>query len=58
MKYSLDISPRNWNLFSVNAFLAATAAYQLARKINKDFIEVGCPRSTAKYSTVQHSTAQ
>lgn len=40
MKYSLDITPRNWNLFSVNAFLAATAAYQLARKLNKDYIEV------------------
>lgn len=36
MKYSLDVIPKNWNLFSVNAFLASTAAYQLSRKAFAD----------------------
>ena len=40
MKYSMDVIPKNWNLFSVNAFLAATAAFQLARKLNADYGEV------------------
>ena len=43
MKYSMDVLPKNWNLFSVNMFLAATAAFQLARKINADYGEV-CSR--------------
>lgn len=30
-RYSLVIIPKNWNLFSVNVFVAATSIYQLAR---------------------------
>ncbi|KER29018.1 hypothetical protein T265_04307 [Opisthorchis viverrini] len=31
-RYSLVITPKNWNLFSVNIFVAATGLYQLGRK--------------------------
>ncbi|TGZ71779.1 hypothetical protein CRM22_002478 [Opisthorchis felineus] len=31
-RYSLVIIPKNWNLFSVNIFVAATGLYQLGRK--------------------------
>ncbi|XP_017485673.1 PREDICTED: mitochondrial pyruvate carrier 2-like [Rhagoletis zephyria] len=30
-RYSLVIIPKNWSLFSVNIFVAATQAYQIAR---------------------------
>ncbi len=30
-RYSLVITPKNWNLFSVNVFVAATGIYQLSR---------------------------
>lgn len=30
-RYSLVITPKNWNLFSVNVFVACTGIYQLAR---------------------------
>ena len=30
-RYSLVITPKNWNLFSVNVFVAATGFYQLSR---------------------------
>lgn len=30
-RYSLVITPKNWSLFSVNVFVAATGIYQLAR---------------------------
>lgn len=30
-RYSLVITPKNWNLFSVNIFVACTGIYQLAR---------------------------
>lgn len=30
-RYSLVIIPKNWNLFSVNIFLAFTGLYQLGR---------------------------
>lgn len=30
-RYSLVIIPKNWSLFSVNVFVAATSIYQLAR---------------------------
>ncbi|KAM3174905.1 hypothetical protein ACTXT7_009594 [Hymenolepis weldensis] len=30
-RYSLVIKPKNWNLFSVNVFVAATGIYQLCR---------------------------
>ncbi|EFN84542.1 Brain protein 44, partial [Harpegnathos saltator] len=30
-RYSLAIIPKNWNLFSVNLFVACTAIYQVSR---------------------------
>lgn len=36
MKYSLDITPKNYNLMSVNCVMAATGLYQLYRKISHD----------------------
>merc|ERR1711915_33224 len=33
-RYSLVITPKNWNLFSVNMFVAATGLYQVFRYIN------------------------
>ncbi|XP_045196260.1 uncharacterized protein LOC123551406 [Mercenaria mercenaria] len=33
-RYSLVITPKNWNLFCVNIFVAATGLYQLARIYN------------------------
>ncbi|PAA68931.1 hypothetical protein BOX15_Mlig029984g3, partial [Macrostomum lignano] len=33
-RYSMVIVPKNWNLFSVNIFVAATGLYQLARIVN------------------------
>ncbi|CAH0389733.1 unnamed protein product [Bemisia tabaci] len=33
-RYSLVIIPKNWSLFSVNVFVAATSLYQLSRAIN------------------------
>jgi hypothetical protein len=36
MKYSLDITPKNYNLMSVNAVMAATGLYQLYRKMKHD----------------------
>ncbi|XP_020280260.1 mitochondrial pyruvate carrier 4-like [Pseudomyrmex gracilis] len=32
-RYSLAIIPKNWNLFSVNLFVACTAIYQVARAL-------------------------
>ncbi|XP_066591110.1 uncharacterized protein [Prorops nasuta] len=32
-RYSLVIIPKNWNLFSVNLFVACTALYQVARAV-------------------------
>ncbi|KAJ6292303.1 hypothetical protein OIU78_024475 [Salix suchowensis] len=32
-RYSTVITPKNWNLFSVNVAMAATGIYQLSRKI-------------------------
>lgn len=32
-RYSLVIIPKNWSLFSVNVFVAATSLYQLSRAI-------------------------
>ncbi|KYM96415.1 PREDICTED: mitochondrial pyruvate carrier 3-like [Cyphomyrmex costatus] len=32
-RYSLVITPRNWNLFSVNLFVAFTAIYQITRAL-------------------------
>ena len=36
MKYSLDITPKNYNLMSVNAVMAATGLYQLYRRFQHD----------------------
>ncbi|CAL1354102.1 unnamed protein product [Linum trigynum] len=32
-RYSMAITPKNWNLLSVNVCLAGTGLYQLSRKI-------------------------
>uniref|UniRef100_A0A1B6C219 Mitochondrial pyruvate carrier n=1 Tax=Clastoptera arizonana TaxID=38151 RepID=A0A1B6C219_9HEMI len=32
-RYSLVIIPKNWSLFSVNIFVAATSLYQLSRAV-------------------------
>lgn len=36
-RYSLVITPKNWNLFSVNVAMAGTGIYQLSRKIRNDY---------------------
>ncbi|CAN4126940.1 unnamed protein product [Withania somnifera] len=36
-RYSLVITPKNWNLFSVNVAMAGTGLYQLSRKIRDDY---------------------
>ncbi|KFK28802.1 hypothetical protein AALP_AA7G050100 [Arabis alpina] len=36
-RYSMVITPKNWNLFSVNVAMAGTGMYQLVRKIKNDF---------------------
>ncbi|KAH6826916.1 hypothetical protein C2S53_009152 [Perilla frutescens var. hirtella] len=36
-RYSTVITPKNWNLFSVNIVMAGTGIYQLARKIRRDY---------------------
>ncbi|KAJ8468095.1 hypothetical protein OPV22_030647 [Ensete ventricosum] len=36
-RYSTVITPKNWNLFSVNVAMAGTGIYQLARKIRHDY---------------------
>ncbi|XP_071136148.1 uncharacterized protein [Mytilus edulis] len=33
-RYSTVITPKNWNLFTVNIFVGATGLYQLSRIIN------------------------
>lgn len=38
-RYSTQIIPVNYNLLSVNAFMAATGLYQLTRKIRADYFE-------------------
>ncbi|KAK9209790.1 hypothetical protein WN944_002158 [Citrus x changshan-huyou] len=36
-RYSMVITPKNWNLFSVNVAMAGTGLYQLSRKIKQDY---------------------
>ncbi|KAH7837499.1 hypothetical protein Vadar_014557 [Vaccinium darrowii] len=36
-RYSTVITPKNWNLFSVNVAMAGTGIYQLSRKIQHDY---------------------
>jgi hypothetical protein len=37
-RYSMVITPKNWNLFSVNVAMACTGIYQLSRKIQQDYL--------------------
>jgi hypothetical protein len=36
MRYSLAITPVNYNLFAVNGAMAITGSYQLSRKLTAD----------------------
>ncbi|XP_015866017.1 mitochondrial pyruvate carrier 4 [Ziziphus jujuba] len=36
-RYSMVITPKNWNLFSVNIVMAGTGLYQLSRKLGHDY---------------------
>ncbi|KAF4379249.1 hypothetical protein G4B88_010643 [Cannabis sativa] len=36
-RYSTVITPKNWNLFSVNVAMAGTGLYQLYRKVQHDY---------------------
>ncbi|MCO5602234.1 hypothetical protein L7F22_056362 [Adiantum nelumboides] len=36
-RYSTVITPKNWNLLSVNVAMAATGIYQLSRKVMQDY---------------------
>ncbi|KAH7655739.1 Mitochondrial pyruvate carrier protein [Dioscorea alata] len=36
-RYSTVITPKNWNLLSVNVAMAGTGTYQLYRKIRHDY---------------------
>ncbi|KAK3036966.1 hypothetical protein RJ639_030931 [Escallonia herrerae] len=38
-RYSTVITPKNWNLFSVNVAMAGTGIYQLSRKIRHDYFK-------------------
>ncbi|CAD7705437.1 unnamed protein product [Ostreobium quekettii] len=38
-RYSTQIIPVNYNLLSVNMFMAVTGLYQLSRKIRADYFE-------------------
>eukprot|EP01138_Halocafeteria_seosinensis_P005996 gb/GECG01006129.1/.p1 GENE.gb/GECG01006129.1/~~gb/GECG01006129.1/.p1 ORF type:complete len:123 (+),score=7.37 gb/GECG01006129.1/:1-369(+) len=38
-RYSMVITPKNWNLFSVNVFMAATGLYQLTRVAKAKFAD-------------------
>ncbi|KAL2932162.1 Mitochondrial pyruvate carrier 4 [Bienertia sinuspersici] len=38
-RYSTVITPKNWNLFSVNVAMAGTGIYQLTRKIKHDYFQ-------------------
>ncbi|KAK8973669.1 hypothetical protein V6N11_044640 [Hibiscus sabdariffa] len=40
-RYSTVITPKNWNLFSVNVAMAGTGIYQLSRKIKHDYFPEG-----------------
>mmetsp|Transcript_14548 Transcript_14548/g.31678 ORF Transcript_14548/g.31678 Transcript_14548/m.31678 type:complete len:112 (+) Transcript_14548:111-446(+) len=36
-RYSTQITPVNYNLLAVNAFMAVTGMYQLSRKLNHEY---------------------
>ncbi|KAK2992232.1 hypothetical protein RJ640_005719 [Escallonia rubra] len=38
-RYSTVITPKNWNLLSVNVAMAGTGIYQLSRKIRHDYFK-------------------
>ncbi|KAH7569391.1 hypothetical protein JRO89_XS06G0154100 [Xanthoceras sorbifolium] len=40
-RYSTVITPKNWNLFSVNVVMATTGMYQLSRKLKHDYFSEG-----------------
>ncbi|XAR65717.1 hypothetical protein NMG60_11009914 [Bertholletia excelsa] len=40
-RYSTVITPKNWNLFTVNLTMAGTGIYQLSRKIQHDCFSKG-----------------
>ncbi|GAB4820991.1 hypothetical protein N2152v2_008037 [Parachlorella kessleri] len=40
-RFSTQITPVNYNLLTVNAFMAMTGIYQLSRKINAEFFQKG-----------------
>ncbi|KAH9617405.1 hypothetical protein KSS87_006579 [Heliosperma pusillum] len=42
-RYSTVITPKNWNLFSVNVAMAGTGLYQLSRKIQHDYFQEAKP---------------
>ncbi|PPS11560.1 hypothetical protein GOBAR_AA09079 [Gossypium barbadense] len=42
-RYSTVITPKNWNLFSVNIAMAGTGIYQLTRKIKHDYFSEAKP---------------
>ncbi|OWM85604.1 hypothetical protein CDL15_Pgr029027 [Punica granatum] len=42
-RYSTVITPKNWNLFSVNVAMAGTGFYQLSRKIRYDYFSDAKP---------------
>lgn len=65
-RYSLVIIPKNWSLFSVNVFVAATGLYSLSRAVNYQLslknqkIEVpqqswGCSKLRIKFCDVVKS---
>ncbi|KAK9681456.1 hypothetical protein RND81_10G003700 [Saponaria officinalis] len=42
-RYGTVITPKNWNLFSVNLAMAGTGLYQLSRKIKHDYFQEAEP---------------
>uniref|UniRef100_A0A7C8Z7Y8 Mitochondrial pyruvate carrier n=1 Tax=Opuntia streptacantha TaxID=393608 RepID=A0A7C8Z7Y8_OPUST len=47
-RYSTVITPKNWNLFSVNVAMAGTGLYQLSRKIRHDYFKEEEEAATAQ----------
>ncbi|KAH9652058.1 mitochondrial pyruvate carrier [Citrus sinensis] len=48
-RYSMVITPKNWNLFSVNVAMAGTGLYQLSRKIKAGKRQKSEPLSRQDY---------
>lgn len=49
-KYSLDITPKNYNLLAVNAFMACTGLIQLYRKYEHEQKRVKAPEDSVSPS--------